>query len=406
MARLPTARIRTLRRIRVPRRWVIHSYYTLCPYAPDGSGRLLLAGADLERGRACGLIVEADDGATVVARSPEVDTVESFWHTGQWQSWGETSEHVYLQAGSLAEARAARWTVGSDAPLVTVDADLEGMPSTGEPGVSAPHGMLYAAGYADHCYRPHHAPVPFQQRDRHGLSLVSFDPPSLKLELSTAAVLEGHPDRDRLRQADLEIKARFGDDDGLSLMCYCVRWNAQGTRLLFYFGNHNVYRIRDEPRLAYVFTADRRLENLQLAVDLAFGRDGVHWGWHPDGEHLIGYGPDPVSGRTCIAMTHCSGRGYRKIADHDSGGHPSISPTDPDLLVTDDAGELEFINLRTRRTVARSVFPRKGRGATRGRHPGIVDLHPVFRPDGRRVLINTLRDGWGSPVEVSVPGAG
>lgn len=34
--------------IKVPERWLLHSYYTLCPYASDGSGRLLAAGANLD----------------------------------------------------------------------------------------------------------------------------------------------------------------------------------------------------------------------------------------------------------------------------------------------------------------------------------------------------------------------
>ena len=34
----------------IPNRWALHAYYTLNPFAPDGSGRLLLAGADLDAG--------------------------------------------------------------------------------------------------------------------------------------------------------------------------------------------------------------------------------------------------------------------------------------------------------------------------------------------------------------------
>ena len=40
--------MKVLRRISAPGRWCVHSYYTLVPYAPDGSGRLLLAGADMK----------------------------------------------------------------------------------------------------------------------------------------------------------------------------------------------------------------------------------------------------------------------------------------------------------------------------------------------------------------------
>jgi hypothetical protein len=45
---------------RVENRWCVHSYYTLCPYAPDGSGRLLLAGADLATNQGEVLILSSE----------------------------------------------------------------------------------------------------------------------------------------------------------------------------------------------------------------------------------------------------------------------------------------------------------------------------------------------------------
>src|SRR5690606_3366775 len=104
------------------------------------------------------------------------------------------------QTGSLKQPRATRRELATGAE-VTVTGDVEGIPPSGEPAVSCPHGMLYAAGYGDGVYSPEESPVPFQARDRHGLSLVTFDPPGETLALSTQQILETHPNRDRLLEA-------------------------------------------------------------------------------------------------------------------------------------------------------------------------------------------------------------
>ncbi len=388
----------------VPDRWCVHSYYTLDPWAPDGSGRLLLAGADRDADRAEVLILGPD--GDVLDRFGDVKPTGSFWHTGLWQSWGPGAAHVYYQCGSLRQPRVARRELATGRTEV-IEADLEGIPPTGEPGVSALHGLLYAAGYGDGEFRPEEAPVPFQARDRHGLSVVRFEPAETQLAISTAEMLERHPNRDRLREADRQLREKFGPGDGLTLMCYCVRWNRQGTRFLFYFGNHCVSRPRGEPRLASVWTADRDMKELHLAADFSFGRRGVHWGWHPDGERLIGYGAPPDGSDMGVATVHYTGADYQIVSKHASGGHPTVSPVDPDLLVTDSydegTGFLEFIDLRTDETILRQPFPRKHAGTPGGRHPGIIDLHPVFSPDGERVLINTLPGRHGTAMLVDAP---
>lgn len=393
-----------LRKIAVPDRWCVHGYYTLCPYAPDGSGRLLLAGADVASRQTEVLVIGDADDAPVVQRFAVDALPDSFWHTGLWQSWGPNARCVYYQSGSLQHPQVTRRNLETGA-VTTVDEDLEGVPPSGEPGISASHGMLYAAGYSHKQYKPEQSPVPFQARDRHGLSQISFDPPCHELVLSTEQVLAMHPQRDRLLEADRQMRERLGEGEGLTLMCYCVRWNRQGTRLLFYFGNHCVAKSRNEPRIAYVFTADRDLKDLRFCVDLSFDRRGVHWGWHPDGEHLLGYGPDPATGQTCIAIVHHSGEHYRKLASHQSHGHPNVSPADDDLLVTDSNGKglVEFIDLRDDRIVATATLPRSEPNPAPGRHPGVLDLHPVFRPDGKRVLVNTWMDGRGTPAELEPP---
>ena len=388
-------------------RWCVHGYYTLCPYAPDDSGRVLIAGADLERQRAEVLVLDGE--GQVVDRFGDVPVTPSFWHTGLWQSWSPDGRYVYYQSGSLRRPRTTRRELATGAE-VTVTGDVEGVPPSGEPAVSCPHGMLYAAGYGDGTYKPQDSPVPFQARDRHGLSLVSFEPPSERVALSTQQILDRHPQRDRLLEADGEIRERLGPDDGLTLMTYCVRWNPAGSRFLFYFGNHCVVKTRGEPRLSYVFTADRELKDIRLALDLGFGRRGVHWGWQPDNEHLIGYGPHPDDpGRLCLAEVRYDGSGYRMLSEHDSGGHPTASPVIRDLLVTDEntepGGAVLFLSRASGQELARVNLPKYlGDREPAGRNPQRICHHPVFSHDGTKVLVNTLPGRHAVIGEIALPG--
>ncbi len=332
---------------------------------------------------------------TILDRFGKGPVTPSFWHTGFWQSWSPDAGSVYYQSGTLTEPRIVKRELSTGKEII-VKGDMEGMPSSGEPGISCSHGLLYAAGYGDGLYKPEKAPVPFQERDQHGMSIVGFSPPREKLVLSTAEILKNHPQHDRILAADKEIKARLGDKEGLTLMTYCVRWNPEGSRFLFYFGNHCVVRERQEPKLAYVFTADRDLKNIRLALDLSFDRRGVHWGWQPDNEHLIGYGPHPDNpGKTCLAEVRFDGTGYRMLSEHSSGGHPSASPSDPDLLVTDErtetGGAVVFISRATGKEIHRVPFPKFiGKVEPPGRNPLRICHHPVFNQTGDRILCNTL----------------
>lgn len=399
--------MKRMRKIRVPDRWVLHSYYTLCPYAPDSSGRLLAAGADPESGQGEVFVLDAEGG--LLDRFGKQPVTPSFWHTGFWQSWGPDARTVYYQGGPLHAPRAVRRELESGVETV-VDADLEGIPPSGEPGISCSHALLYAAGYGDGQYKPEQAPVPFRARDRHGISEIGFDPPRERLVLSTQQILDEHPERNRILAAERDLQARIGRGEGLTLMTYCVRWNRQGTRFLFYFGNHCVDRRRGEPRVAYVFTADRSLRNPRLVLDLGFGRSGVHWGWQPDGETLIGYGPRPDGGPgRCLAEVRYDGTNYRKISDHAGGGHPSVSPADPDLIVTDegtvDGGAVVFLSRRHGgREVARVALPKFiGPAEPKGRNSQRICHHPVFHPAGDRVLANSLPGRLAELVEFSPP---
>ena len=383
----------SLRTFPLPDRWCLHGYYSLCPYATDGSDRILLAGVDLTTKN--GEIIILGPDRSIEQRFSAGPVTEAFWHTGYWQTWSPDARAVYFQGGSLDRPLIRRRDLATGKEI-QIEGDMEGSPPFGEPILSGLLGMLYAAGYGDGRYKPDRAPVPFQSRDRHGLFAYTLEPSTACLRFSVADILARHPQRERILAADRELAARLGTGEGLTLMIYCVRWNRAGTRCLFFFGNHCVVKERGEPKITSVLTLDRDLREIHLAIDLSFGRRGVHWSWQADNEHLIGYGPDPDdASRQCLAEVRYDGTGHRKLSDHASGGHPSTSPLDPDLIVTDEGtptgGAVLFLSRRTGQTVARHELPKfLGDREPPGRNPLRVCHHPVFNHRGDRVLCNTL----------------
>lgn len=370
----------------IPGLWCVHAYYIMCPWAADG--RLLLAGVD-RASRQSAVCIQTPDGE-VVERFGRDEANGGFWHTGRWQTWGPGDTSVIWQGGPLTAPRVHRRELSSGAETV-LDGDMEGAPPHGEPIISGLMGMLYAAGYGDGTMHADQAPVPFAARDRHGLFRLAFGEPA-RLILSVAQLAEHSALRERLARLDAEQHARTGD--GLTLMAYCVRWNRDGSRMMFHFGNHCVDQRRGEPRLQWLFTADRDGGDIRLALDVSQGRRGVHWSWRPDGRGLIGYGPDPDSDRLCLAMVEADGTGYRKISSHASGGHPSVSPADPHLVATDEGGaplgRVLLIDTRSDTVVAEARPPRSVTPVPPGRNPFRVCHHPAWDRDGRRLLINTL----------------
>jgi len=389
--------MRTLREIKLPGLWLLHSYYTMPPWAPDGSGRLLVSGATLATRTGEVLVVAPDGGVeTRFGRHP-VET--DFYHTGFWQSWSPDAKAVYFLNGTLNRPAVTRRELATG-DETTIEGAMEGAPPSGEPLVSGLLGMLYAAGYGSGVYNPAIAPVPFEARDRHGIFEYDFATGKPRLRLSVQQLLDAHPDRERLLALDRELAARNRTPAGLTLMCYCVRWSPDGKRMMFHFGNHCVVPERGEPRILYLFTCNRDFSELRLTLDLCGGR-GVHWSFQPDGEQLVGYADNRLS------AVRLDGSGFRKIADAAGGGHPSVSPADPLLAVTDTCdGMIEFWDLERNRIVDAAHFANvvPGKEALRGlRNEFRVCHHPVFSRDGKRVLFNVLENGLSHLTEIEVP---
>ena len=400
-----------LRPLPLENKWCVHAYYTMCPYAPDGSGRILFSAVDNKTSKTKICIMSPDGEITDEFGS---ETAQSnFYHTGHWQTWSDDARYVYYQGGDMKEPLICRYDTQSR-ETISMKGDMEGTPPFGNPIISGFLGMLYAAGYADGNYYPQEAPIPFHERDKHGLFRFDIEKKKYDLVLSVNDVLTAHPEKDIILSAEEKYIAQTGNTEGFTLMAYCVRWNPKGDRFLFYFGNHCVDKKRNEPKLSYVFTADKEMKNITMALDMSFDKSGLHWGWHPDGEHLIGYISDPEnSGTLCLCSVKYDGSELKRISKHSSGGHSSICPTDYNLLVTDEfcadeiseelydkdlyeknnvlPGRVVFIDIRTDTEVCSYVLPRvNGNQEPPGRNRFRICHHPVWSADGSKVLVNTL----------------
>ena len=388
--------MKLLRTVKLPGLWVLHSYYTMPPWAPDDSDRLLLAGADLVNRE--GEVFVVGPNGEIEARFGRHPVESDFFHTGFWQSWSPDGRSVYFLDGSLRNPQITRreLTTGTE---TTIEGAMEGAPPDGEPIVSCLLGMLYAAGYGTGIYNPALSPVPFEERTGHGIFEYDFASSRPNLRLSVQQVLDLHPDRERLLELDRELAKRNNTPTGLTLMCYCVRWSRDAKRMMFHFGNHCVVKERGEPKILYLFTCNRDFSDLRLALDLCGG--GVHWSFHPDGKHLVGYE------QNFLSTVGVDGTGFRKICNAKSGGHPSISPAAPMLAVTDSYdGMIEFWDLERNRKIDEAFFPNcvPGKEAFgNGRNEFRVCHHPAFSPDGRRVIFNVLEEGLSYLAEVEVP---
>ena len=389
----------------VKNHWCLLSYYTVCPEAPDGSGRVLIGAGNLEDGKAYVSILDRD--GKELDRFGGVPLDRNFWHTGLWQSWSPDGRYVYYQSGESYEKPAVtRREISTGKEIRLEGADMEGGPTGDALVTSGLLGMLYAAGYGDTHFYPDKAPVPFEERDRHGLFTYDFDTGERKLVLSVQKIKEILQDP-LLDQWDREQLKKTGDLT--TLMSYCLRWSPDGKKCMFHFGNHCVDRRRGEPKIMYILTADADLSNLKLALNLCLDHTGVHWSYQPDSQHLIGFGYRPgQAGEKALMEVRDDGTDYRPLSPSTlGGGHPSRHPFLPHLAMTDrykmEYDHIALLDLREDRPVWELREPEANGPHEPGRNPSHVDNHPVFSRDGKSIWLNRMQDHLAQLVRVDIP---
>jgi hypothetical protein len=84
------------------------------------------------------------------------------------------------------------------------------------------------------------------------------------------------------------------------------------------------------------------------------------------------------------------------LSEHRSGGHPSVSPLDNDLILTDEGGpggcgNVVFISRKSGSVIKKVSLPKYvDEVEASGRNPSRVCHHPVFDHSGRYLLANSL----------------
>lgn len=386
-------------------KWCVHAYYTICPWAPDGSGKIVFAAADLKT--KTNKVYIADKDKNIITSFGEASVTSSFWHTGRFQTWSPDAKYIYYQGGSEKAPLCVKHNIETGEEIYA-RGNMEGAPPFGEPIVGGAQQMLYAAGYGTGLYRPKEAPYPFGARDKHGLFRFNFKTGMEELVLSVNDCIAAHPNRDELMRLDKKMQDIFGGDYGLTLMCYCVRYNRQGTKLLFYMGNH--CQARKEPKISYVFTCNTDFTDLHLAVNMS-GACGYHFSWHPDGVRLIGYGPHPSDlKRPCLVTVNYDGSDYTVISQHNQG-HPSVCPTDYSLIASDDrievngkkTGRVVLINAENGKIEEQYFIENRNDSIESGiRNEHWVCHHPVFSQDGKKLLVNSIEKENAQLLEINL----
>ena len=368
----------------VPNQWTISSYYTLSPVAPDGSGRIVAA--------ICSVSILDDDGK-VLANFGHRKAESMFYHTGSWESWSPDCRYIYYQSGTLAEPSVSRYDIEKQTSMTVKGVDLEGAPSFGEPILGGLPGMIYGAGYGYGVYNPSLCPIPFEERDRHGIFEFGFDgnPPNLAYSIND--FLDIHPMRDELLALDKELQEKYNRVCGLTLMAYCVRFSPNGEHFLVYFGNHCVVPERNEPRVSHIFYGRKGSRKLNFAFDAS--SKGCHWSIQNDGS-LMGFTAVDGDDTSHIYRFDPATKKMTRLASPKfGGGHPTCSPTRPDICVNDENGPqcvrlwdtktisvIDTIDLQCR--VPGTEIERCGRNEKRCCH------HPRFTPDGKYILSNFI----------------
>jgi len=356
-----------------PDKAFMHTYYDVCPWSP--SGRYLcclrLPFEDAQP--------EPSDAAELCVIDLARRTIEAVFTTTGWgfqtaahQAWGKTDRYLYFNDKREDVPVGVRLDLDTgraryfDGPIWQIRPD-----ETSAVSSCLIRGNLTQPGYGV-SVRPEHQLKNTTTADaQDGIHHIDLESGRRTLLVSLAQVWEVMPDREDLK--------------GATLYAFHVKYNPQGTRLLFVVRA----RFEDGRYLASLVVCDADGSGLRVIVPHRLWRRGGHHPiWHPNGRQvLMNLTPGEAGMRFCLVDAE-TGK-LEVLVDEPPGmGHPSIS-SDERFLLTDDTREsgntrtaaIRLVDLRERtwRELCRAQSPAVGGSPLRR------DAHPVWDRDSKRV---------------------
>jgi hypothetical protein len=229
-----------------------------------------------------------------------------------------------------------------------------------------------------------------------GIYLTSCETGSSELFVSMADIVDAVGDE--VSQSFARAGAELSDRD---LYGFHVKWNPQGTRLLF------VVRARSgnpaERLLNMVVTVDvdTRAVHLAMPPDL-WQRGGHHPQWHPDGEHVIMNLNFPEDEMRFVSYRYDGGEPTVLAEGVQGGGHPTLHPDGRHILTDEyEHGPLAYPDgttpirfTDTEKGDVREIVRIRTRPDYHGRGRELrVDPHPAWDPTFRYAVFNACPTG-------------
>ncbi|MCB1884406.1 MAG: PD40 domain-containing protein [Geminicoccaceae bacterium] len=366
----------------------MHTFFDVCPLSPSGR---YLAVTRLPFEHRAPL---PGDVAEVCVVDLEAQTLTPVHRTGGWAlqlganlQWHPTSDR-FLYANDLVNGRG----VGVGIDLEAREARTYAAPFYAiDPGGKAMFGP--ALDLVNRTQAGYGVPEPFLDRRQlgpgasanEGLWRTDLETGRVDLFLSVAEIVAAQPDRDLLRRGrNALFHTKIGPD---------------GRRLFQVLRSND---LPDRPGVwrARIVTFDADGNDLRLALPMeAWDRGGHHPSWLPDGDRiLMNLVPEGESSLRFVRFRH-DGTGLETVGAERGSGHPSLRPSGRWLLTDAYLNEgfgspggtapLRLIDLEhgEARTLAEVDCGPPGLGSRR------CDPHPVWSPDGRRIVANAMVEG-------------
>lgn len=328
-----------------------HSYYDICPWSPDGKYIVFSSAVprDLTTHRGdlfvtgSGRVYVMDTGNYEITQIAEGTSFNT--HTGAFAVWHPTENRVYFNRSS--------------GKIGVVDVENPGEERVMEGGLRqlSPDGQKMVTTSNDADYR-----------EGQGVYTMNEDGSELKRILSTEALYELTPNRDRFSIDQMTVgNTKWTPDSQHMLVAMWVNHWTNPTRRSIYV----VSRDGSKARWLTYF--------------------GGHHSWTPDGKQVLHVGykhhTDEERKDRRLFLTSFDGSDSRVIIEEEMGSHPLMDPTH--TMITDwDRQGVVVVHIEEQRVERVASFGEGFRMDHEGTHP-----HSLWSPDGKQILYNSAQTG-------------